>query len=175
VRSRAGSLLLVALAAVVAAGVVASRRSGEGDGRAPVLRVIDGDTFTALVGGTAQRVRVIGIDTPEVAHGGAPGACFGDQARSFARAFLAGRTVTLVPGPEPRDRYGRLLARVEVGGIDYSRELARRGLARTLAIPPDTADAPELERLVAAARRARAGLWGACGFAAAFPGKGPSR
>jgi micrococcal nuclease len=136
-----------------------------------VLRVIDGDTFTALVGGTSQRVRVIGIDTPEVAHGGAPAACYGDQARRFAQAFLTGRTVTLVPGPDPRDRYGRLLARVEVGGVDYSRELARRGFARTLAIPPDTSDAPELERLVAAARRARAGLWGACGFAAAFPGK----
>jgi micrococcal nuclease len=171
VRSRAGSLLLIVLAAVVAGGIVAIRRDRGGNGSAPVLRVIDGDTFTALVGGTAQRVRVIGIDTPEVAHGGAPAACFGDQARRFAQAFLGGRTVVLVPGPEPRDRYGRLLARVEVGGVDYSRELARRGLARTLAIPPDTSDAPELQRLVAAARRARTGLWGACGFASAFPGK----
>jgi micrococcal nuclease len=171
VPARAGSLLLIVLAALVAAGVVATRRDRGGDGRAPVLRVIDGDTFTALVGGTSQRVRVIGIDTPEVAHGGAPAACFGDQARRFAQAFLSGRMVTLLPGPEPRDRYGRLLARVEVGGVDYSRELARRGFARTLAIPPDTSDAPELERLVAAARRTRAGLWGACGFAAAFPGK----
>jgi micrococcal nuclease len=168
---RAGTVLLIAIAALGAGAVVADRRGGGGDGPAPVLRVIDGDTFTALVGGTAERVRVIGIDTPEIAHGGAPGACYGQEARRFAETFLTGRTVTLLPGPDPRDRYGRLLARVEVGGLDYSRELARRGFARTLAIPPDTADALELARLVAAAQRARSGLWGACGYAAAFPGK----
>ncbi len=163
--------ILIAAAALAAVGVLAVRHEGAGGAGTPVGRVIDGDTFTVRVGGVEERVRVIGIDTPEVAHGPAPAACYGEEARRFATAFLTGRTVRLIPGPEPRDRYGRLLARVVVDGVDLSRELARRGLARDLPIPPDTDDAAELARLVSAARQARGGLWGACGFAAAFPGK----
>jgi micrococcal nuclease len=110
-----------------------------------------------------------------VAHNGLPAACYGAEARRFAQQLLTGRRVRLLTGADPRDRYGRLLARVELGALDYSRELAQRGLARQLAIPPNTDDAPTLGRLVAAARLARTGLWGACGFAAAFPGKSPPR
>jgi hypothetical protein len=43
-----------------------------------------------------------------------------------------------------------------------------------LAIAPNTADAPELARRVRSAERQGRGLWGTCGFAAAFPGKEPA-
>jgi endonuclease YncB( thermonuclease family) len=75
-----------------------------------VQRVVDGDTLE-LVGG--QGVRLIGIDTPEV------GQCGYAEATAALRSIVAGRAVVLLPGArDDRDRYGRLLRYVEVGGID---------------------------------------------------------
>lgn len=163
---------MIALAALAGVGVVVVRGDGPDGGLdVPVERVVDGDTFTARVGQREERVRVIGVDTPEVSHDGVAAACYGEEARQFARSLLGGRRVRLLPGHEQRDRYGRLLARVEVGGLDLSRELARRGFARQLAIPPNTDDADQIAALVARARAAGTGLWAACGFAAAFPGR----
>ncbi|MGA0122735.1 MAG: thermonuclease family protein, partial [Gaiellales bacterium] len=81
------------------------------------------------------------------------------------------------PAREQRDRYGRLLARVEgvdgpLAGRDLARALALSGLARSLAIAPNLDDAGPIAERVARARLLRRGLWGACGEARAFPGRG---
>jgi micrococcal nuclease len=70
--------------------------------------------------------------------------------------------VRLVFGVERRDVYGRLLAYVYLGGRFVNAELARRGLARTLTIPPNDRFARRFNRLQSAAAQAGRGLWGAC-------------
>lgn len=144
---------LALLALVVLAGCGAS-----GDRTGRVERVSDGDTVR-LVG--LGRVRLIGIDTPEV-YGQSE--CFGKEASAFVKRLLPpGATVRYRVGVEPRDRYGRLLAYFWLDdGRFLNLLLAERGYALPLTIPPNVDHAGEF---VAAARRARAarrGLWLAC-------------
>lgn len=145
-------------------------------GLASVETVVDGDTMRVDIQGREETVRVVGIDTPEVARGDQSAACFGDEAAEATRQWVEGRTVRLEPAREQRDRYGRLLASIEpvdgpIGGRDLARALALGGYARVLTIAPNGDDAPTIEEYVGRARSAPRGLWGTCGFARAFPGK----
>ncbi|HEX7244202.1 MAG TPA: thermonuclease family protein [Solirubrobacterales bacterium] len=129
---------------------------------AVVTRVVDGDTIEARFGGRTEDVRYIGIDTPETVKPDTPVQCFGPRASAFNHRLLEGRRVRLVFGVERRDVYGRLLAYVHLGRRFVNATFVRRGLARTLTIPPNDRFAPLFERLeLGAARRGR-GLWGAC-------------
>ena len=94
-------------------------------GQFPSARIVDGDTIdvTRL---SADNIRFIGIDTPEV------GTACGAPATEHLRALIAGRSVTLVaaPGREDHDGYGRPLRYVEVAGRDIGREMIADGFAR---------------------------------------------
>lgn len=141
-----------------------------------VTAVADGDTVTVRMPGYEGPVRLIGIDTPEIDHPGKPGACFGEEAAAATRAWVLGRSVRVVPGREQFDRYGRLLARLTpvdgpVAGRDLARVIALSGYARELPIAPNVDDAPAIAERVATAERRGRGLWSACGFASAFPGR----
>jgi micrococcal nuclease len=127
-----------------------------------VTRVVDGDTVEVRLGGTEEDVRYIGVDTPETVKPETPVQCFGPQASEFNHRLVEGRRVQLVFGAERRDVYGRLLAYVYLDGRFVNAELLRRGLARTLTIPPNDRYADRFKRLEIAAARAGRGLWGAC-------------
>ncbi len=165
------TLLVLSLVALLALAAYAFEQSR---GPAPALSgrvsyAIDGDTIIVELGGSAgTHVRLIGIDTPEIAHGGRPGGCYGKAAARITRRLAQGREVELQPGRERHDRYGRLLAYVRVvgGPADLERTLLTLGAARTLAIPPNVDRAAAYAGLERAARRARAGLWGACALEA---------
>jgi micrococcal nuclease len=135
---------------------------GPSTATARVIRVIDGDTIEAEVDSKPEDVRLIGIDTPETVKPGTPVQCFGPQASAFTHGLLEGRTVHLVLGVERRDVYGRLLAYVRLGGRLVNAALVRRGLARSLTIPPNDLHAPLFRRLERRAARSGRGLWGAC-------------
>ncbi|HEX7301075.1 MAG TPA: thermonuclease family protein [Solirubrobacteraceae bacterium] len=139
-------------------------RSHTGLGRAEVLRVVDGDTIRVRLDGRTERVRYIGVDTPESVKPGTPVQCFAKRASAANAALVAGRSVRLVADVERRDRYGRLLAYVyrEPDGAFVNARLVRDGFARTLTIAPNVAHARELAGLAREARRARRGLWAAC-------------
>ena len=142
--------------------------SGDGSkttfGTARVVRVVDGDTIRVRLGDRTERVRYIGVDTPESVKPGTPVQCYAKRASAFNERLVAGREVRLVGDAEARDRYGRLLAYVyrEPDGAFVNAALVRDGFARTLTIPPNTAHAGEFARLAAAARDAGRGLWRAC-------------
>ena len=158
--------LVLALAAVVAL-VFAGREAAAPDGPREVgrvVRVVDGDTIHVQVDGRREKVRYIGVDTPESVKPGTPVQCFAKRASAFNKHLVAGERVRLVPDAEARDRYGRLLAYVYRvrDGLFVNAELVRRGYAVTLTIPPDVAHAAEFRRLAAGARRAGRGLWSAC-------------
>jgi micrococcal nuclease len=146
-------------------GASSSGASAAGAPRpAHVVRVVDGDTILVRVAGAKERVRLIGIDTPETVKPNTPVQCFGRAASAAAHRMLDGRDVRLVGDVEARDRYGRLLAYVyrEPDRLFINAELARRGFARQLTIPPNVRFAERFRALVAQARRAQRGLWSAC-------------
>jgi micrococcal nuclease len=179
------ALLLLAAAALVLRPWEAGPWSSAGDARPParargtVVRAVDGDTLEVRLdgGGAVEDVRLIGIDTPETVKPGTPVQCFGPRASAFEHRVAEGRRVRLVTGAEPRDVYGRLLAYVHL--LPAARlsdnpkrpaqrerflnaELVRRGLARTLAIPPNTRFAERFAALERGAAEAGRGLWGRC-------------
>jgi micrococcal nuclease len=160
-----GSVLLLLLAALVLLRPWEELDLGDeppASASAYVTRVVDGDTVEVQLRGEEEDVRYIGVDTPETVKPGAPVDCFGPQASSFNHRLVERRRVRLVFGPERRDQYGRLLAYVYLGDRFVNAELVRRGLARTLFIPPNDRFEGRLKRLEIAAARAGRGLWGAC-------------
>lgn len=131
-----------------------------------IVKVVDGDTVDIVIGGRRERVRLLGIDTPEVyVADGAAAECFGQEASAFTAELLAaGTSVRLERDVVGRDDYGRLLAYVYLvdGGSMVNETIVRQGFARPLIIEPNGALA---DRLVAAATAAEAdelGLWAAC-------------
>jgi micrococcal nuclease len=162
-RDSIGSLVLLAvLALLVLRPWERDASAAPAAATAPVVRVVDGDTLEARIGGKDEDVRLIGVDTPETVKPGTPVQCYGPQASHFTHGLLEGRTVRLVFGVERRDVYGRLLAYVHLGDRFFNAMLVRRGLARTLTIPPNDRYAPFLHGLEVAAARAGRGLWGTC-------------
>jgi micrococcal nuclease len=165
--SSKGSAILLVLAALV---LLRPWESWDGIWRdeppasavAYVMRAVDGDTIEVNLEGREEDVRYIGVDTPETVKPDTPVQCFGPQASRFNHALVEHRRVRLVFGVERRDVYGRLLAYVYLDGRFVNAELIRRGLARTLTIPPNDRFARRLKRLEMAAARAGRGLWGAC-------------
>jgi micrococcal nuclease len=160
--------LIAALLAVVA-GRTALGTDGAGSGHGPfaasVVRVVDGDTIIArLAGGRIERVRLIGMDTPESVKPGVPVQCYALRASAATKHLLTGRRVRLVEDREARDRYGRLLAYVyrQPDGLFVNAELVRRGLARPYPYAPNTRFAGRIAGLAEAARAAGKGLWSAC-------------
>ncbi|HEX8121912.1 MAG TPA: thermonuclease family protein [Solirubrobacteraceae bacterium] len=151
-------LLVVLLALGSAYGV--GRRGTDGsaaqDGR--VTRVVDGDTI--VVGD--ERVRLIGVDTPESVKPGTPVECFAREASAFVKKLLTGRNVRLELDVEKRDRYGRLLAYVYRDDLFVNAELVRRGYASVATFPPNVRHVDEFVRLQREARGASRGLWRAC-------------
>lgn len=141
------------------------------EANAVVEHIVDGDTIDVLVDGREERVRLTGIDTPEVAHGAFgdrpanDAECFGDQATAFITSLLpAGTPVRLERDIVGRDDYGRVLAYVYRAddGIFVNYEIVRQGYAQPLTIPPNVTFA---DLMVDAARDAEAddvGLWSAC-------------
>jgi micrococcal nuclease len=129
---------------------------------ATVVRAVDGDTIVARVGDADHYVRYIGIDTPETVKPDTPVQCFGPQASDFNHHLVEGHTVRLVFGVERTDAYGRLLAYVYLHHRMINAELVKKGLARTLPFPPNTAHAALFDRLARHAAVRGRGLWGKC-------------
>lgn len=126
---------------------------------AVVERVVDGDTVN-LTDGT--RVRMVGIDAPELGRRGNPDDPYARDAHQHLSTLLelGGHEIGLMVGEPERDRYGRLLAVAYTGRHgDLAAHLVRNGLALVTAIPPLT-DAWSCQREAERhARNARLGLW----------------
>lgn len=130
--------------------------------------VVDGDTIRVRIQGAEERVRLLGIDTPETHGQGGLRECFGVEATARMEALLPnGTPVRLVRDVEARDRYGRLLAYVyrASDGLFVNLAMAKEGYATTLIYPPNVSHADELVAAVGGARLALRGLWRRCGSA----------
>jgi micrococcal nuclease len=137
-----------------------SLQSANGNGprgtqTARVTKNTDGDTLRLSGIG---RVRLIGVDTPEV-YGGVE--CYGREASAFTKRVLPpGTTVRYRLGIDPRDRYGRALAYVWLAdGRFFNLMLVERGYAQVLTIPPNVDYADRFREAQRRARQAERGLW----------------
>lgn len=163
-------MALAGLVALTAAGCTpALRRPAEPGGpvdRATVVRVIDGDTVVLAIGGGQERVRLLGVNTPESVSPTVPVQCYGHEAsQALAHLLPAGTTVRVERDTEARDRYHRLLLYLyrTDDELFVNRWLVDQGYATTLPYAPNTTFAADLEAARARAQATGAGLWGACG------------
>jgi micrococcal nuclease len=170
VRRRRAITLAFALV-LAATAVLIIRARGDDDADLPpdvgvVEWVIDGDTVDIEIAGTEERVRLLGINTPETHTDTGVPECYGSEAFAFTRSLLpVGTEVRLVRDVVGRDDYDRLLAYVFRRDDDLfvNEAIIGGGYARPLSIGPNTA---YTDRFVAAATAAEAGdlgLWSACG------------
>ena len=128
--------------------------------------VIDGDTVDIEIAGADERVRLIGINTPETHTVTGVPECFGAEAFTFTQSLLpVGTEVRLVRDVVGRDDYDRLLAYVFRRDDDLfvNDAIIGGGYARPLSIGPNTAYADRFVAAATAAEAADLGLWGACG------------
>lgn len=150
-----------------------SGRSSGGADTAPVgvdwvvAEVVDGDTVVVVGLDGEQRVRLVGINTPEtyLDELGGP-ECFGPEAGEALRGLAEGIGVALVRDVSDTDRYGRLLRYVETeDGVDLGAEMVRLGFARSVRYEPDVARSDRYDDLQDAAESAGRGMWApdACG------------
>jgi micrococcal nuclease len=124
-----------------------------------VVHVVDGDTIHVRVVDRVEKVRYIGVNTPEIHHprkGEEPG---GREALAVNRTLVDRRTVRLETDVQSRDRYGRLLAYVWVGDVMVNAELLRRGYAQVMTVPPNVRHQSLFLKLQRDARESERGLW----------------
>lgn len=138
---------------------------GAVEANATVEFVIDGDTIDAIIDGREERVRLIGIDTPETKKPNTPIECFGPEATTFTESLLpVGTPIRIERDTVNRDDFGRLLGYVyrAEDGVFVNYETIRQGFATPLSIEPNTT---YIDLFVDAARAAESddvGLWSAC-------------
>jgi len=138
-------------------------RGSSGAINATISRVTDGDS---LVLANSDRVRIIGINAPELYHRNKREQPFASTAKEYAAELLglssSGHrpTVTLIPGREPSDEHGRSLYHVILeDGRSLAEELVRAGLAVQSAVFPNTRCASAYAQVEVTARDQRMGLW----------------
>lgn len=131
-----------------------------------VTEVVDGDTLWVHGPDGADKIRIIGVDTPEIAHDtDETDECYGPEATAFTEENLLGRLVWLGFDGDCEDDYGRALAYVTTGEGEqgfFERQQLRGGYATTMNFRETSTYAEVFEADEATARAAGAGLWGAC-------------
>lgn len=134
-------------------------------GLGEVIRVVDGDTIVVRINGQEEKIRLIGINTPESVDPRKPVECFGKEASKHAAELLPeGTAIRLVRDVEARDRYKRLLAYVyrKDDGLFVNLALINDGFAQPATYPPNVAHVEEFSAAAQVAREQNRGLWAAC-------------
>ncbi|MDR2089801.1 MAG: thermonuclease family protein [Clostridiales Family XIII bacterium] len=134
--------------------------AGDGGDAYLVTRVVDGDTIIIDMNGTEERVRLIGIDTPESVHpDGEQNVPYGEIAASFTKNALEGKRVRIELDAQTRDKYGRLLAYVYTDDAMFNETLLSEGHAQLATYPPNVRHVEAFAALQKDARERGAGLW----------------
>ncbi len=120
-----------------------------------VTRVIDGDTIELSTG---EKVRYIGIDTPEKNQD----ECFNREATAKNKELVENKLVTLESDIRDKDYFGRLLRYVYVDGMMVNLELVKQGYAVAISYPPDVKYQPQLQTAQTFAQTQQLGLWLTC-------------
>jgi len=138
---------------------------------AKVVRCVDGDTIEVEMDGKTEKVRLIGIDTPETVHPSKPVEAYGKEASDYTKSKLEGKTVFLEMDVQERDKYGRVLAYVwlyqpykidegEIRAKMFNAQLLLDGYAQISTYPPNVKYVDYFTECQKEARDGDKGLWG---------------
>ncbi len=167
-------LVLMALVALLATGcdvettpaTTPAGSDGSDDESVRVVRVVDGDTIIVEIDGREERLRYIGVDTPESVQPNTPVECFGREASAENARLVEGKRVILERDTSNRDRFERLLRYVYVvedgERIFVNEALVAGGFAHSSTFPPDVKYQDQLRAAQREARDEGRGLWGEC-------------
>ena len=111
-------------------------------------------TITVLINNKKENVRLLGIDTAEIAQG-----YWGKEAKKFTEKFTKGKEVKLEIDVQERDKYGRLLAYVYVGNESLNESLIKEGYAQLLTYSPNVKYVDKFTSLQKEARDSGKGIW----------------
>ncbi len=140
--------------------------------KASVTKHVDGDTiYVRLENGEEEKIRMIGVNTPETKHPTKGVEAYGKEASDFTREYLKDRVVYLEKDVSDRDRYNRLLRYVwlevpenksdeEISGKLFNAILVKEGYANVSTFPPDVKYEDVFLMLEGEARENNMGLWG---------------
>lgn len=129
-----------------------------------VSRFVDGDTIAINMNGKIEKVRFIGVDTPETHKPNTPVQCYGSAAAAFTKNSLTGKKFRLVSDSlsTDRDRYDRLLRYIVLtDGTNFNQRLIEQGYAFYYPYFPFT-KSDDFAAAQASAKSANRGLWGNC-------------
>jgi len=123
-----------------------------------VTRVVDGDTIEIASG---EKLRYIGIDTPETVDPRRGAECLGAEASARNQELVAGKKIFLEKDVSETDRYGRLLRYVYLAtdSASVNEQLVREGYAKASSYPPDVKYQAKFREAEADARANQRGLW----------------
>ncbi len=124
-----------------------------------VTRIIDGDTFEISDG---SKVRLIGINSPEIKGEGGKSDCFALEAKNKLASLLNGKEVYLRRDVSEVDKYNRLLRYAYVDNLLVNEYMLSEGYAQVATYPPDTALSGIFVQSERQARKEKLGLWKAC-------------
>lgn len=158
-------VIAVALAALPGCAPISTEQAAAPEVEAvEVIAVVDGDTIDIATDAGTARVRLIGIDTPEIGRDGDPGECYAEEARDFLDGLVYGRTVELRSDPSQADvdRYGRLLRHVVIDGQSAAVLALEAGAGYEYTYEVPYAGQSEHRDAEQAAAGKAAGLWSAC-------------
>lgn len=136
---------------------------------ATVIYVVDGDTVQVNMAGSGEeRLRFIGVDTPEFTRG--KNDPYGKEASDYTKSKLEGQQIWLELDVGERDQYGRMLAYVwlekpvsftddEIRAKMFNAKLLLEGYAQIMTVPPNVKYAEQFRLFQHEARNANKGLW----------------
>lgn len=124
-----------------------------------VTKVIDGDTFVYKKNGKNIKVRLIGVNTPELHHPFKSEEFFGKEAKEFTKDKIYRKKVYLEKDEEDLDKYGRELRYVWLSDGMLNDELLKEGFAETMTIEPNTKYKKDFKEILKKAKMERKGMW----------------
>jgi micrococcal nuclease len=140
-----------------------------------VVKVVSGDTIHVFVNGEVERVRYIGVVTPDPGEGTQAGDPIGRDALQFNRGLVNAKNVRLELDVQERDAEGRLLAYVWLGDVMVNAEMVGRGFGQVPTGTPNVRHQELLLRRQQEARSSQLGIWKSVAPAPPPPrGKAPS-
>ncbi|SJN25300.1 Staphylococcus nuclease (SNase) domain [Microbacterium esteraromaticum] len=160
-----GVIILGVVAVVGILGAVQLEHQPEQSETGEVVAVVDGDTIDVQLSGTTERVRIIGIDTPEIGRdAGEVTDCYAEEARTFLDELLYGHTVELRTDSSQQavDDYGRLLRHVYIDGQNAALAALSGGVGVEYTYAAPYAGQTDYRAAESTARDEQLGLWGAC-------------
>jgi micrococcal nuclease len=166
-----GTVASVAPGSAPASDTVTTAGARPAAGLLPVVGVVDGDTIKVKVAGVTERIRVIGIDTPELASRD----CYAQEASSRMQSLVQSKSVALVADPTQadRDRYGRLLRHVRLAdGRSVAQILIAGGFGAEYTYDRPYAGQADYRQAEEAARAAHRGIWSSACTGGARAGSG---